>query len=97
VAQFAGSFISACPSAWLAHFPTRAALRREYGMTGEKRGAEDCLTTWLCEPCALCQEMNEQKIRGSAVSAAADIPATPPPPQSMEVPVSTRPPGDKVA
>ncbi len=27
------------------------------------RGATDCLATWCCEPCALCQELNEQKLR----------------------------------
>jgi hypothetical protein len=59
------------------------------------RGGEDCLSTWCCEPCALCQELNEQKMRSEQVPAgvATTAGAMPPPPQqqAMEMPATELP------
>jgi hypothetical protein len=96
-AQTAGQFLSGCPSGWMAHFPTRAALRRQYAMPADRSG-EDCVTTWCCEPCALCQELNEQKLRaehvpvgGAGVPTVAGAMPPPPPQQAMEMPTTELP------
>lgn len=91
LAQLAGSLLSGWPSGWLAHLPTRTALRRELGLR-RAEGAKDCLTLWCCEPCALCQELNEQKRRGDLrgpgtrdeAGGTTTMAAPPLPPQSME-------------
>ena len=88
LAAVAGSFLSGWPSGWLAHLPTRTALRRQYGLRSPG-GAKDCLTLWCCEPCALCQELNEQQRRregGAAIEAGGMTTTMAPPvqPEGME-------------
>ncbi|TVU14165.1 hypothetical protein EJB05_37612 [Eragrostis curvula] len=44
----------------------RAKLRSQFGLTEEP--CADCCVHWCCEPCALCQEYRELKLRGFDVS-----------------------------
>ncbi|XP_003631175.2 protein PLANT CADMIUM RESISTANCE 2 [Vitis vinifera] len=40
----------------------RTKMRKQFML--EKSPCDDCLVHWFCEPCALCQEHRELKIRG---------------------------------
>eukprot|EP01064_Diplonema_japonicum_P023732 TRINITY_DN34141_c0_g1_i1.p1 TRINITY_DN34141_c0_g1~~TRINITY_DN34141_c0_g1_i1.p1 ORF type:complete len:267 (+),score=22.81 TRINITY_DN34141_c0_g1_i1:44-844(+) len=42
----------------------RSSLRRRYGIQGEECG--DCVTSWFCTPCAICQHHSEITRRGTS-------------------------------
>ncbi|EFJ48441.1 hypothetical protein VOLCADRAFT_91142 [Volvox carteri f. nagariensis] len=61
------------PCTALVHAHTRGYIRRKYGI--QSHPLHDCLVTWCCAPCALCQEVREVVVRQAA--EREDQPRTP--------------------
>jgi len=53
--------LSCCGLQCCLHKELRSDVRQRYGLP---EGCGDCLTTWCCGPCAICQEARELKDRG---------------------------------
>ncbi|UJR13724.1 hypothetical protein I4U23_000735 [Adineta vaga] len=78
------SLLASCALSWLPHCYVRQAFREKYNLV-EDPSCGDCLTTFCCGPCAICQEARELQSReGNAKRYQPSNPTITAPPMAIQ-------------